>query len=73
MEDRTVKKLQSPQTTIAAILILIGAVLQFALVPIFDADPNTVLNLEALAGAGVIFYGFWKSRDQKQHDKDVGA
>lgn len=66
------KKVKSPQTTIAAIVILVGAAFQFGLVPVFDGVEATVINWQALSGAAVIFYGFWKSRDQKQHEKDAG-
>ena len=71
--EETVKKIQSPQTTIAAIVILVSAVFQFALVPLTDGDPATGIAFKELGAAAIIFYGFWKSRDQKQHDKDVGA
>ena len=67
------KKVKSPQTTVAAVVILVGAVFQFALVPLFDGDPATAMNWQALSGAAVIFYGFWKSRDEAQHSKDKAS
>lgn len=66
------KKVKSPQTTVAAVVILVGAVFQFALVPLFDGNSATGISWEAISGAAVIFYGFWKSRDQRQHEKDAG-
>ena len=67
------KKIQSPQTTAAAILTLVVAVITLGIMPVVDADPNTLINFEGLGAALVVAWGFWKSRDQKQHDKDVGA
>ncbi len=64
------KKVKSPQTTIAAIVILVSAVFQFALVPLTDGDPATGIAFKDLGAAAVIFFGFWKSRDQAQHSKD---
>ena len=67
------KKLQSPQTTVAAILTLVVAVIVLGIMPVVDADPSTAINFEGLSAALIVAWGFWKSRDQAQHDKDVGA
>jgi hypothetical protein len=48
------------------------AVIALGIMPVVDADPNTVINFEGLGAAAIVAWGFWKSRDQKQHDKDVG-
>ncbi len=66
------KKVKSPQTTAAAMVILASAVLRFALVPLLDGDPATVANWDVVGAAVMAAYGFWKTRDQKQHEKDAG-
>jgi len=64
--------MKSPRTTVAAFIILVGAVFQFALVPLFDGDPATGVLFKELGAAAVVFFGFWKSRDQAQHESDAG-
>lgn len=64
--------MKSPRTTGAAIVMLIGGLFAFVLVPMFDGDPSTAINWVGMGGAGTAFYAWLNTRDQKQHDRDVG-
>jgi hypothetical protein len=62
--------MKSPRTTGAAIVMLIGGLFAFVLVPVFDGDPSTAVNWVGMGGAATAFYAWINSRDQAQHDKD---
>ena len=64
--------MKSPQTTVAAVLTLVIAVITLGVMPLVDSDPTTTVNLEGISAAAIVAYGFWKSRDQRQHEKDAG-